>query len=71
MKRLNSNQLKEISNFFTTSATAWFAAGVIAPLFSIPKNNQILILSILFGSSVAFVFMVISVMIIKGKQQWK
>lgn len=38
MKNLNSAQLKSLSEFTNTIATAWLSAGVIAPFFTKPKS---------------------------------
>ena len=64
---MDKNQIQEIAAFLTTSAVAWFSAGVIAPLFTIPYDNRVIILSMACGLSMAIIFMIFSVIIIKGK----
>lgn len=61
---LKPNQIKEIANFLTTSAVAWFAAGVIAPLFAGSSNGEFFVLSEIFGLSTTLIFLALSVIII-------
>jgi hypothetical protein len=58
VKKLSIGQKKALSEFLNTTAAAWFAAGVIAPLFAAPKTSEELTLSIILGaiSAIAFLF---------------
>lgn len=67
MKFLDQKQIKEVANFLTTTSVAWFSAGVIAPFFTKNTNNELFILSITFGSVMSFIFIALSVTIIRDK----
>lgn len=66
MDKLSIGQKKVITDFLSTTAAAWFAAGVIAPIFSTSSNADEVIISIISGLSTACILMFISTMIMKG-----
>ena len=67
MKFLDHGQTKEIANFLTTASVAWFTAGVIAPLFTVPESVELFRLSEILGFAMAGVFLMISVIIVRHR----
>ena len=68
MNFLDQKQIKEIASFLTTTSVAWFSAGVIAPFFTESTTNEIFVLSVTFGFIMAFIFIALSVIVSKDKQ---
>ncbi|MEK7526293.1 MAG: hypothetical protein AAB546_02345 [Patescibacteria group bacterium] len=66
---MNKSQLKAVSDFFTNSAVAWFAAGFISPLFSKNENLEIMLISLLLGIMAACIFMIFSLTIVREEHQ--
>jgi biotin transporter BioY len=67
VKVFDQKQIKELANFLTTTSVAWFSAGVIAPFFTNTTNSEVFILSVTFGFIMAFIFIALSVTIIRDK----
>ena len=59
MPKFSKGQLKALSEFFNTIATAWFSGGVIAPFFAKVGLLEKLIFFV-FGAGFAYVFLSIS-----------
>ena len=49
MKNLSVGQKRALSDFFNTTAAAWFTAGLITPLFSSPQTLKETLLPPLAG----------------------
>lgn len=65
MKKLSLNQRKLLSEFLANIGIAWFAGGVVAPLFVTNKLSEVIIPSF-WGVSLTTLSLVFSLWIIKG-----
>ena len=64
MKQLQAEN-KVYVEFLTNSAVAWFAAGVIAPLFNPPTNELIKFIGPILAMVITFAFLRIATILAK------
>ncbi len=69
MKGLNSEQLKRASAIIGSISVAWFSAGVVSPIIVQPENIYGFLFSFGVSLSLAAIFFVLSLQIIKGVKQ--
>jgi hypothetical protein len=65
MKKLSVGQLTRISEITGNIAVVWFSAGIIAPLFTQPKNLFYFIYTLFISLVMAIMFFLLSLNLMK------